>query len=115
MLRKLYVPASLKPNGDGFSFRLRNTLATATLTSPPEIHLDGVAIPVAHVSATLAGVTHPATAVSVTAPIALAKGTELEIHVHGRPLPPGAHKIAIKTESKEWETIAFDVDDKVPG
>ena len=113
MLKKLYVPGSLRPDGDGFSFKLRNTLATATLVSPPIVRLDGNEVPLSKVTALVGSATLTAADVSVAKPLALTKGAEVTMRVAGTPLSPGAHNVAIRAESKEWETITFDVDDKV--
>ena len=113
MLKKLYVPGSLKPTPDGFTFRLRNTLATATLVTPPTITVDGTPVPPQDVHAVMNGATLGAKDVTADTPLALTKGVEVEMVVRGRTLAPGSHRIGIKSESKEWETIAFEIDDKV--
>ena len=113
MLKKLYVPGSLTASGDGFSFKLRNTLATATLTSAPQIKVDGNDLPQSSVVAILGGSTLTAKDVTADTPLALTKGAEVEMVVSGTTLAPGKHQIAITAESKEWETIAFEVEDQV--
>lgn len=108
MLKKLYVKDSLTAeNGGGFSFELKNTLATSTIIAPPEVLIDGEPVEVDFV---VDGERVPGTEVSEESPFKFEKGMTVEVTSEAT-IDEGAHKIAIKTATKEWDTLDFSVED----
>lgn len=108
LLRKLYKRGSLRETADGrFSFTIHNPLATATLTSPPEVVVNGVFYEPSEVQAGDIDLT----GVSPDAPLVFGKGTQIELSLPGR-LLRGGNRIHIAVDSKEFGRIDFLVEDK---
>ncbi len=107
MLKKLYVSDSLTETDDGFSFKLKNSLATSTIVGPPTIEIDGAPV---EVTFSTDDETVEAGEISESDPYEFEKG--LEVLVEGdEDLEEGAHTIKIKTPTEEWDTLEFEVED----
>jgi len=113
VLRKLYVSNSLGNEDGGFCFRLRNSLGTAELTVFPEIEVDGDRIPKARVSLWIDGKEVKVKEISVEKPLCFPKNTEAKVFVAGRNLGRGLHTVVISTETKEFKTLRFDIEEVV--
>jgi hypothetical protein len=111
MLKKLYVKGTLAPDGRGFRFTLKNTLATASLVAPPDIFLDGERVEPNFVGFIVAGKELDAKMFGADKPFVFAKGMEVVVATSKPTLRPGAHKLRLKVKSKEWEEIDFEVED----
>lgn len=111
MLKKLYAAGSLENTDDGFRFKLRNTLATATITDPPEVFVDGDQVDQAAITFHIGDETIEGSSISDEDTFALTKGAEVTVAVQGDSLASGAHKLRIKVTSKEWDTLDFEVED----
>ena len=111
MLKKLYVPGSLAAEGDGFAFKLRNTLAKATITAPPEVQLDGTTVSGDRITFVIGDERIEGATIGPDDTFVLDKGAEVLVTVAGEALAAGAHKLRIHVESNEWDTIAFEVED----
>lgn len=113
LLRKLFVPGSLAHAPEGFSFLVRNSLATATIVSFPHVHVDGLPVDPARLRLEIAGRPMSADDVGAAKPLDLAKGAEVRFVVSGRLLGPGAHKIRVRFETREWQALEFEVESPV--
>lgn len=107
MLKKLYVDDSLEPREEGFEFRLKNTLATATIVSPPEVLIDGTPV---DVTFNVDGESVAASDISEDSPFDLGKGLEITV-TSDDAIDEGAHSIQIKAETEEFDTLDFEVED----
>lgn len=108
MLKKLYVDDSLTALDDGgFSFKLKNSLATSTITGPPEIQIDGSPVDVVFENEEE---TVETSDISEDNPYNLEKGDEVTVRSDDE-IDEGAHTIKIKTPTDEWDTLEFEVED----
>lgn len=113
MLKKLYVPKSLQNGPEGASFRLKNTMASATLVAAPRIVVDGETIPPGDLLFRVEDQQMTADQITPQSPIEFKKGVEVVNVLKGRELPPGSHKIKIAADSREWQTLEFDFEDSL--
>lgn len=108
MLKKLYVDDSLEArDGSGFAFRLKNSLATATIVAPPKVRIDGTPV---DVSFEVEGEAVPAEDIDEDDPFELAKGLEVRV-VSDAEIDPGAHQIGIEADTDQFDTLDFEVED----
>lgn len=108
MLKKLYVSDSLSAKeGGGFSFKLKNTLATSTIVGSPEIQIDGSPV---EVTFSTDEETVDAADIGEDDPYAFEKGMEVTVSSDDD-IGEGAHTIKIKTPTDEWDTLEFEVED----
>ncbi len=113
ILKKLYVKGSLKNTVNGFTFELKNTLAEATVVSPVKLILDGKEIDAKNITLNTGKEDFPSMDISQSKPLKFIVGTSILIKVTGNPLTPGQHKIDIKTMSKEFGELSFQIQDNV--
>ncbi len=113
MLKKLYVNGSLEEADDGFQFKLKNTLATATIVEPPEVYIDGDHVDVDGIIFDVDGEEIKGAEVDEDDSFKLEKGIEVSVRADGHGIEPGAHKLRIKVSTKEWDTLDFEVEDSV--
>lgn len=108
LLRKLYKRGSLRETADGrFAFALRNALATATITSPPRIVVNGIAHAPDSIDAgslDLAGITEEH-------PFRFTKGKEVLLHFPGQ-LLRGGNRIHITVDTREFGRLDWLVEDR---
>lgn len=107
MLKKLYVDGSLESDGDGFSFKLKNSLATATIVAPPEVEIDGTPVDIAF---EVEDTSIPAEDITEDDPFELEKGLEVTVRSEDA-IDEGAHAINIKAETDQFDTLDFEVED----
>lgn len=113
MLKKLYVAKSLANGPEGASFRLKNTMASATLTRAPAITIDGSRVDDKTLLFREGADQKTAADITPQTPIEFKKGVEVLVVMQGRAVAAGKHTIKIEAESREWQTLAFDVEDTV--
>lgn len=111
MLKKLYVPKSLQNTPEGASFRLKNTMASATLVAAPRISIDGAAVNEKDLVFRVDAESLTAADITPAKPIEFKKGVEVLNVVKGRQLAPGKHTIKIAADSREWQTLEFEIED----
>ena len=108
LLRKLYVPGSLKALQDGFSFQLNNSLMAVSVTGM-QISADGEKIAGDSLYLQFAGqVERSAAAVSESAPVTLLLNQPLTLRaVSGNTQPK---KLLIEANTAEMGLLAFSID-----
>ena len=113
LLRKLYIKGSLENNEDGFQFKLKNSISSATAISIEPMKVNGNEYPLdaTIISSEDGEITGNEISESSTFPIKV--GTDITIRVKGEPLPEGEHKIDISLTTKEVGKLAFDVQDSI--
>lgn len=108
LLRKLYKRGSLRETGDGrFAFTLLNPLGEATLLSPPNIVVNGIAYPPERIQAKALNVA----TISREAPFTFHKGDKVTLRFPGR-LLRGGNRIHISAETREFGEIEIYVEDR---
>lgn len=119
-LRQLYVRGSLKNvdlNGDGkpegFSLKLRNTLAGGTVRAGLRLRVDGVYVDPSNITVTYRGERIRASEARDRT-LYFAVGDEMTITAElGRGLEPGEHTVEFEFDTVEYGTLGFDVTDTV--
>ncbi|NOX62233.1 MAG: hypothetical protein GXP42_09865 [Chloroflexi bacterium] len=112
LLKRFYVKGSLHNSEDGFEFRLKNTIAPATVVSFGPIEVDGEPFGPDQVVITAS---RPRTANTITAkaPLPLHMGKTVTLRVLGPPLTPGSHEIAVHAVTREVGPVIIEIDDSV--
>lgn len=111
VLRQLYVQGSLANTPEGAAFKLKNSLAPATVIGL-EIAVDGSKVPPDKIYVVAAGQKKSATELSASGQKFNVRD-EVTILLQGVNLAPGSHKIDIKAKTREWGELNFDVTDTV--
>lgn len=106
VLRKLFVPGSLKPTEGGFDFQLNNTFAPVTLVGLA-LWADGDAVAIDGISLSLAGqAVRPAAVISVVQPLNLPVNELVRVRV----LAPIPHKkLTLRAETREAGALQFSI------
>jgi len=111
VLRQLYVQGSLTNTPEGATFKLRNSLAPATVIGL-EIAVDGQKVPSEKIYI-IAGGQKRGVSELASSGQKFAVRDEVTILLEGVTLAPGAHRIDIRAKTKEWGELAFDITDTV--
>ncbi len=112
LLKRFYVRGSLHNLEDGFEFRLKNTIAPATIVSFGPIEVDGEPYGPDQVIVT-ASRPRSASAITERAPLPLHMGKTATLRVQGAPLAPGSHEIAVHVVTREVGPVVIEIDDAV--
>ena len=112
ILRKLYLPHSLRNRPDGFEFILKNNIASATVMALPQITANAATYRAAAIFVSSGGNERPATAIQAQAPLALSSGVEVRVRVVGEPLAAGQkHHLEIHVTTREVGDLNIPIDD----
>jgi hypothetical protein len=109
VLRQLYVQGSLTNTPEGAAFKLKNSLAPATVIGL-EIAVDGQKVPPEKIFIVAGGQKRGVSELA-SAGQKFNVRDEVTVLMAGITLPPGAHKLDIKAKTKEWGELAFDITD----
>ena len=113
ILKKLYVPASLRNTAEGCQLQIKNTLAPATVTSVGGVTVDGTLHEKKDV-VLMRGSEHvSATDVSSAHPVAFDVNVVVTIIVNNVTLAAGEHRIGLDVNSREAGRLKFEIMDKV--
>ncbi len=115
LLRRLYVKGSLRNEGGGFAFDLKNSLGSGYAEQVLPISLDGEALPVALAAFTSNGETVRFSDVCAERPMTLGLNRVVTISVAGRTLADGKHKLGIGFIVTGMGEMQFDVTDVIEG
>jgi hydroxymethylglutaryl-CoA reductase (NADPH) len=114
ILKKLYTLNSLKNNGSGVQFSLKNRLSDAVFTELRSVKLAGKDIPLSAISIDLEdGTMVLATAVSEKSPIDLPLHRILTVRCANINLPVGKHNLEIIFNTKPFGKLSLQVDDAI--
>ena len=113
LLRKLYVKGSLENVDDGFKFKLKNSISSATAVNfiPIKVNGNEYALDATIISSEDGDVS--ANEISEENTFLIKVGLEITVHVKGDQLPAGEHTIDISLATKEVGDLAFDVTDSI--
>ena len=115
LLRRLYVKGSLRNDGDGFAFDLKNSLGSGYAEQVLPLSVDGEEVPAAQATFAVDGERVPFPDVSSERPFTLAMNKLVTIAVAGKALDPGKHKIGIGFVVTGMGKLEFDVTDVLDG
>jgi hypothetical protein len=111
LLRRLYVKGSLRHDGDGFAFDLKNSLGSGYAEQVFPLVVDGEELPLDTVSFTVEGEVLRFDEVSPERTMTLGMNKLVTIAARGRRLEPGKHKIGIGFRVTGMGEMKFDVTD----
>lgn len=111
LLKRLYVKGSLRNNGSGFEFELKNTLGSGYGTELLPLVLDGKELPKENSYFALDAQEIPFTAVGKDQPFTLAMNKISRILVKGVSLSEGPHQIGFSFVAQGLGKLGFEVND----
>ncbi len=112
MFKKMYVPGSLKNQGDGFVFQIKNIIDSGSISGLAKLSVDGEERPIDGVTVTLGDKTRQATEITWSASLYVAYGSVMTIGVPGA-LTPGEHTITMAVNVPELGRISMPITDTV--
>lgn len=112
MLKKMYQKGSLQQEGEQFSFKIINNIASGTVINVDPLKVDEKEYGPSEITIVTAEEQLPCSNVSKNNPFKLAKGKEVRFNIKGK-LETGEHKLEISFKTKEAGKIAFDVKDEL--
>ena len=112
MLAKMYVPKSLKNQGDGFVLQIKNTIDSGSVSGVSKIAVDGQELTLEGVTVQIGDKARPASEITWSAPLYVGYGATLTIYVPGK-LTHGEHAITVQFNVPELGRIGFPVTDTV--
>ena len=113
LLRRLYVKGSLRADGDGFAFDLKNSLGSGYAEQVLPLTVDGVEVPPEQAAFAVDGERVAFPDVSSERPFTLAMNKLVTISVAGQALGAGKHKIGIGFIVTGMGKMQFDVTDAI--
>lgn len=113
ILRKLYLPHSLRSRDDGFEFVVKNNIAPVTVIGLPQLTADADAYGANSIFVSgQDGRERPATAIQAQAPLQLGKGIEVRVRIAGKPLAVGQkHRLELRVTTAEVGSVDIPIDD----
>ncbi len=113
LLKRLYMKGSLKNNGEGFEFKLKNSLGSGYAYGLPPIKVDDEALPAEQSFFLVDGKSLSFPSVSKENPASLAMNREATIRVHGKTLAAGPHKVTMNFIVAGLGQLSFDFTDGI--
>lgn len=112
VLETFYVKGSLRAEGDGFAFDLKNLIAPATIIAFGGLDVDGQTVDAAQVTIGLSGGNpRPMSEISANASLRFPIGATITFSVAGVPLEPGSHELVTHIVAKEIGPFDIPVSD----
>ena len=98
LVRRFYVPGSLRNTPTGFQIQAHNEMGDGTLVGVTRITVDGLAMDPAGITAELEGTDEVVQAVDITraTPVPFRRGDRVTLHVNTQPLTPGPHELEVE-------------------
>jgi hypothetical protein len=106
------MKGSLKKEENGFSFIIKNNLASGTIIEVFSLKYDDEETTFDDVSIIIKDQTRTANTISENSPIMLKKGLDTKFLV-SKPISNGTHKIELHFKTKEVGTMKFDFTDEI--
>ncbi|MBI4187143.1 MAG: hypothetical protein HY530_06565 [Chloroflexi bacterium] len=113
LLKRLYVKGSLRNNGQGFQFEMKNTLGSGYGNELLPLAVDDREVPRESSYFVLDKEEIPFAAVSKERPFTLAMNTICTVTVKGVRLAEGPHRIRFSFVAQGLGTLSFEVTDMV--
>ncbi len=111
-LQKMYVKDSLKNQGDGFVFQIKNLIDSGSVSGITKITVDGEARPLDGVTIEMGGKVRKASEITWSTSVYVGYGTTMTIYVPGA-LEPGEHTVAMQVSVPELGALSLPVTDTV--
>ena len=113
LLRKLYVKGSLENVDDGFKFKLKNSISSATAVNFKPLKVNGTEYSLDSTTVSSEEGEIAGNAISEESSFLIKVGLEITVLVKGDQLPAGEHTIDISLATTEVGDLAFDVTDSI--
>ena len=114
LLRRLYVPGSLRNTPGGWEFTLRNSIAGGEATGLEPLVLDGAELASDDCFFEVDGEAVPFSAVGPERRFGLESGRDIRLTVRGDALSPGEHTVEMGFTVPGIGRLGFDFTDSVP-
>jgi galactokinase len=111
-LAKMYVKDSLKNQGDGFVFEIKNQIDSGSISGVAKLMVDDVEKPLEGVTIDLNGKVREVTGLSWSASLYVSYGATMKIYVPGS-LDAGEHTIAVTVKAPEIGQITLPITDMI--
>lgn len=112
ILKQIYRRRSLANHADGYSFTMRNHLASANVVGL-RLRVDGAEVPAERIAVEQNGAGVLATSISAASPLRFSTGVDTVVKVSGEPLPAGKHSLQITADTREIGPAIIDVTDEL--
>lgn len=112
LLKALYVKGSLRQDGDGFEFQMKNDLGPARIIGARPLLLDRKPIPLESCRFVHSEQEASFTGVTAEQSVLMRKGEAVTVKVAGHSLRPGRHTLGINVVVKDMGPISFSVNDE---
>ena len=109
LLAKLVMPGSLKNNANGFEFKLKNIIDSATLVGMGPLVVDGTSYAPESITLKLGQNEIRGDLLSRTNALPIRVSNEAIFSITGDPLLPGDHKLTIQILTREAGRFQFSV------
>ena len=113
--RQFYVAGSLRNTDSGWELKAHNPMGNGVLTGVGQMRVDDHDIAPETVTAQRSGDAQPIRALDVTRtnPVNVFKGDQVTLHVTGKALTPGDHKLEVELFELNLGRLAFSISDSV--
>jgi len=112
MLAKMYVEGSLKNEGDGFVFAIKNKIESGSISGVAKLSVDGEERSLDGATVQIGEKTRPVSEITWSASLYVPYGATLNIYVPG-PLEPGEHTLNMQINVPELGRISLPVTDTI--
>jgi hypothetical protein len=113
-LEKMYVKDSLKNQGDGFVFEIKNQIDSGSISGIATLTVDDEERSLEGVTVELNGKVRDVSEISWSASLYVSYGATLKVYVPG-PLEPGEHTIKMTVKAPELGQLTLPFTDTVSG
>ncbi len=111
-LQKMYVAESLKNQGEGFVFQIKNLVDSGSVSGITKLTADGEEMSLSGVTVELGGKTRPVSEITWSSSLYVSYGATLTIYVPGT-LEPGEHSITLTINAPELGALTLPFSDTV--
>ena len=111
LLKQIYKRGSLHNLPDGYSFKMRNHLATANIVGL-RLRIDNASVFGDQIAVEQNGATMTADQITPDNPLRFASGIDTIVIVRGTPLAPGKHNLEITADTREIGSVVIAVADE---
>ncbi len=112
MFKRLYVKGSLKNQGEGFVFQIKNTIDSGSISGLSKIAVDGEERPLEGVTVAIGDKTREASSITWSSSLYVGYGAVMTIYVPGK-LEAGEHTVTMQVNVPELGRVSMPVTDTV--
>ena len=113
LLRRLYVPGSLRNVETGFVLSLKNLIAPGTIVSVGPVVVDGMTWGPDRITVTGKGQPRPAERVSAKSPLPFPINQVVTVQVTAAPLAGGLHNLRVTVLTREVGELVVEAEDRL--